>query len=250
MRENPNGVVLWEGRSLIDGEPVVVVATFRSENRKTGDMIQTFILLADTPPVDAAATGADVAICGSCPLRGIMADGRNRDRACYVNLGQSPASVWECWDRGGYPRYDPARHRRLFLGRSLRIGAYGDATATPYDAWESVLRAVRKRRTGYTHQWRTCDQRWRGKLMASVETVLGKVEANTLGWRTFRTKLAGDARLPGEKGCPASKEEGNRKMCDGCLWCSGAEYGRGDIVIDAHGTRGKVAAFRRMLYRD
>jgi hypothetical protein len=39
-----NGRVIWEGESLLDGSPIMVIAIgFKasSKNRKTGDMIQT-----------------------------------------------------------------------------------------------------------------------------------------------------------------------------------------------------------------
>jgi hypothetical protein len=40
------GVILWQGASLIDGAPIVHVATAfaGSDNDKTGVMVQTFIL--------------------------------------------------------------------------------------------------------------------------------------------------------------------------------------------------------------
>jgi hypothetical protein len=43
---NPNGVILWEGASAIDGAPIVVIATGLkrgSRNGKTGAQVQTFI---------------------------------------------------------------------------------------------------------------------------------------------------------------------------------------------------------------
>ena len=50
---NPNGRILYEGPSMLDGAPIVVIATGfaeRSGNDKTGAMIQTWILRADIPP--------------------------------------------------------------------------------------------------------------------------------------------------------------------------------------------------------
>jgi hypothetical protein len=38
------GVELWRGASVIDGSPIVYIATLSSSNRKTGNMIQTWIL--------------------------------------------------------------------------------------------------------------------------------------------------------------------------------------------------------------
>ena len=55
-----NGYILWEGASLIDGAPIVVIATgfaSRSTNRKTGGMVQTYILRRDIDPVSAVQSG-------------------------------------------------------------------------------------------------------------------------------------------------------------------------------------------------
>ena len=41
------GYVLWRGPSPIDGKPIVVIAVVKSANRKTGNMIQVFILCDD-----------------------------------------------------------------------------------------------------------------------------------------------------------------------------------------------------------
>ena len=80
------GVVRYRGPSLIDGGPIVAIATFGSSNQKTGDVPQVWILREDEPPVRAAKTGADHSVCGDCPLRGRIVDGRNVERGCYVVL--------------------------------------------------------------------------------------------------------------------------------------------------------------------
>ena len=51
-----NGVILYEGPSLLDGEPIVAILTgLRSSscNRKTGAMLQTWIMRADVSPAEA-----------------------------------------------------------------------------------------------------------------------------------------------------------------------------------------------------
>ena len=42
--EMAKGYVLHEGPSPFDGQPIVSIATLHSSNRKTGDMVQTWIL--------------------------------------------------------------------------------------------------------------------------------------------------------------------------------------------------------------
>lgn len=248
---NVRGFVMYHGPSVLDGTEIFVVATLESKNDKTGNMIQTWIMRADIEPHIAAQTGQDSAVCGECPLRGLFrqtADGvRNYDRVCYVDLAKAPLGVWRGFHRGIYPVYDSSKHKKYFVGRSLRAGSYGDPTASPYSAWDSIYRAVRKRRTGYTHQFRNCDPAWKKKLMASAESEQAYWEAKALGWRIFRTKSADEPILPGEKTCPASQEEGYRKTCDGCLGCSGNEYGKGDYVINAHGSKPKMYAIDRFF---
>jgi hypothetical protein len=92
------GVIVYDGPSLLNGERIVAIITRRSNNRKTGDMPQLWILVADLSPTKAAIVGADASVCGRCPLRG---DGRHR--GCYVDLARAPMSVWSAWRRGLYP---------------------------------------------------------------------------------------------------------------------------------------------------
>ena len=83
----PNGYIFYEGPSAIDGAPIVVIATgFASAtgNRKTGDMVQTYIIRQDVKPTDALRTGQDASICGDCKHRPILGGRDRRDR------GQGP----------------------------------------------------------------------------------------------------------------------------------------------------------------
>jgi hypothetical protein len=40
-RPKLRGVILYDGPSMLDGEPIVVIATLETSNRKTGQMVQT-----------------------------------------------------------------------------------------------------------------------------------------------------------------------------------------------------------------
>ena len=64
----PNGVIVYEGPSELDGEPIVVIITGlkRTTNRKTGTMLSSWILLQNIQPYDAANQGLDISICGNC----------------------------------------------------------------------------------------------------------------------------------------------------------------------------------------
>ena len=57
--------------------------------------------------------------------------------------------------------------------------------------------------------------------MASVDSIEEQIEAQGMGWRTFRVRKAADALMPGEIQCPASKWGGMKTNCAKCLLCSG-----------------------------
>ena len=57
-----NNGIIYEGPSLIDGKPIVVIATYSGRNRKTGLVLQTYILLRDVDPRYASKSGLDFSI--------------------------------------------------------------------------------------------------------------------------------------------------------------------------------------------
>ena len=249
----PRGVELWRGPSRIDGSPIVLLATLRSSNRKTGDMVQTWILRADVDPLEALASGADASVCGECPHRGDRRRGGTRGRTCYVNVGQAPAGVWDAWRRGRYPRLDVRRWSDAFAGRAIRLGAYGDPGAVPLRVLRR-LAAAGDRWTGYSHQWRRFPG-LRGLCMASVDSEAERAEAERRGWRTFRVRLPGEAPAAGEVECPAALQDDSGEplsSCDRCGLCAGSLDGRRgsagrpipSISIEAHGGAATMNAVR------
>lgn len=240
---NRNGLIIWEGSSAHDGAPLVVIMTGltnASANTKTGDMVQTFILRADIDPMAALKDGSDSSICGACPLRGRMLDGRMMERACYVNVGQSPLSVWRAYDRGSYARVTPEVAGEMVAGRAIRLGAYGDPAMVPVSVWHAIT-ARATSHTGYTHQWRTRPE-FSGLVMASADSVEDRREARGLGWRAFFVVPA-SAELPtGAMECSATRER-NPLQCADCGACAGTRHGASpnavDVVIRAHGAGAK-----------
>jgi hypothetical protein len=242
--KTPNGLILWEGASKLDGAPIVAIATGlrKSANKKTGSMIQTWILRADTHPSAARRDGDDVSVCGNCPHRSKRAGGRG---TCYVNTSQAPAAVWKAYRRGAYPTFNHQQHAHLFVGRALRIGSYGESTAVPASAWRPLLKLA-KRHTGYTHTWRNGRMAYaHDHLMASADSLQDKLEANERGWRTFRVLLPNERPERDEVLCPASDEwyeqTGKRVTCEQCGLCNGSSAKK-NVAIYIHGHIGKLVA--------
>ena len=230
------GFIAYEGPSLIDGSPIVVIVNKLdgSDNAKTGAIVQSFIIRSDVAPTDALKTGADVSICGQCPHRPILARD-NGQAPCYVNVGRSVRSVYEAYKRGRYTKADAATIARALAGKIVRLGTYGDPAAAPVTMWAQITRYAAGRR-GYTHQWDRPDfdaAAWAPLVMASADNVDEAARANLLGMRVFRVSLGVDAQA-GEAMCPASAEAGRRATCAKCTLCAGTSIQARDIVIADH----------------
>lgn len=239
--QTPRGFVFFDGTSSIDGAPIIGIVVLRSENVKTGDMAQSYILRADIPPMHAISTGDDASICGDCMHRGDKAAGRAR--TCYVDVSKSVQSVYWAWVRGSYPRVDLSKAadralvRRWLSGRALRIGSYGDPAAIIPDAW-LILAGFANGHTGYSHQWRQAfAQPLRGLVMASADTAAERDLARAMGWRTFRVRSAAESLGTREIECPASPAGGDRRQCVTCKACDGASRGpsQASVSIIVHG---------------
>jgi hypothetical protein len=253
-KDMPKGIVIFEGPSLIDNKPIVVIAnTFkRSANKKTGPMIQTWIMRSDIHPNDAMKTGEDFSVCGDCKHRGTYnpVTKRVEKQTCYVNVMHGPTSVWRTYKRtgeAGYWTYDSSM-LKFFKGRQLRLGCYGDPAAVPISLWITFCN-VAAGFTGYTHQWRTCDPLLKYFCMASVDTIPEQREAQLDGWSTFRVRPIDGQILPNEFICPASKEAGKKTTCAKCNICRGLS---GKIidrhpVIEVHGWKHKVRHFNNLI---
>ncbi len=216
-------MIFYEGPSMLDGKPIVAIATTSSGNRKTGDMIQTWILRKNVDPVRALMTGLDASVCGDCYHRGTA----DRPRTCYVNVGQAPLAVWNAYKRGSYERGPLPNHK------PVRMGAYGDPVAVPWAAWAGIHEAPKW--TGYTHQWRRLIATpFRNVLMASCDSVADMAEAAAAGWRTFRVQNPETQESnPREAMCPSERGV----QCADCGLCSGLQAPTApSIFIPAHGS--------------
>lgn len=220
-------MLLYEGPSTLDGVPIVVIARGiddPSKNTKTGPMVQTYILVAGIAPRAAIKSQADSSICGNCPARG---------RWCYAPLGPAAVAletVWKNYRAGKYEKASPAALRN----RPIRFGTYGDPAAAPTALW-ARLADVAAVHTGYTHQWRTCDQELRRYCMASVDSLEEQYQATSMGWRTYRVTKSLSDQVKNEVRCP---HYNTGLQCITCGYCNGGlrEF-RGNVVVAAHGTK-------------
>lgn len=235
-----NGYVVWEGASLIDGSPIVLILTGfanPTSNRKTGRQIQSWILSQNYVPTYAAKHGFDNSICGSCPLK------LSKIGSCYVNL-LTPNNIYRSYIAGNYPKFSEKELAILHHYRyPLRIGSYGDPTAVPLEVWEPLI-LVSGKHTGYTHRHKNCDLRWQKYLMASVETISEAKQAQNIGWRTFRI-IAPDAPLRDNE-ILCRHTEDDRIQCETCLLCDGSSS-KPNIADKIHGLNWKVSNFLKHI---
>jgi hypothetical protein len=225
----PKGYVIYEGKSEINGAPIVAIVTMKSTNIKTGNMASMWILHQDVKPTDASKTGDDEAVCGNCPQRHFSGG------ACYVTLFQAPLQVWKSYKKGNYPKLE---NFDVFDGLTMRFGAYGDPYAIPVDILTTIKGRV-KNNTSYTHQWRQASKELMKTSMASADNKIEAIEAHKLGYRTFRVTHDETDLLTNEIICPnfTTKDNANPIQCIDCKLCGGSESKAKSIVIPTHGAK-------------
>ena len=231
-----NSYIVWEGASLIDGSPIVLILTGfvnHTSNRKTGYLLQSWIIKQNILPTEAAKKGFDKAICGDCPMK------LSRLGSCYVNLAVTN-NIYRKYETGAYPYFSKNEIEVLKRYRyPIRIGSYGDPTAVPFDVWKPIILASGSH-TGYTHNWLFCDNSWKQYLMASVQSLGEARIAQNRGWRTFRI-IAPDASLTqNEILCRNTEDDRNR--CDNCFLCDG-KSSKPNIAEKVHGLKWKISNF-------
>lgn len=258
VKLSPTALVIYEGPSLLDGKPIVVIATKGSSNSKTGHMIQTWIIRSDIDPISANRLGEDFSICGACPLRGIAdaskPKGTATARGCYVSLVQAPTAIYNAFKRGIYRKAENMEQITRFFSYSLvRLGSYGDFAAVPSGIKDAALSKALKH-TAYSHQW--AEKAFNDNdYMASVETLEQAKQAWHKGFRTFRTIAKLEDMSNKETLCPASSEAVEAReqagiykdvTCADCGLCGGAKVKGKNIVIVDHGTGKKHLAKNRV----
>jgi hypothetical protein len=219
-----NGIVLYRDEHIM---AVLTGLTRPSNNLKTGDMLQVWILCQENDPVTSRRNGADKYICGDCPLSG---------HGCYVTIFQAPQNIWRKY------KAQPVEDVPEKLRTAVRIGAYGDVAFLP-PALVATLTSKQKH-TSYTHQWLTGPD-MSSHSMASIDTLtanrLGitsaklKQSAQAKGYRTYRMLGKGEALEKDEIYCPNFT---HGTQCRDCMLCNGNAKGNlANIATPAKGTR-------------
>jgi len=220
------GFILWEGDSVLDGSPIVCIATLETSNKKTGAMVQTWIIRTDMSPIEASKAKKDGAICGNCPHK------HSVNGACYVNLGHAPRAVYDGYKRGIYPQFDMTKHGQFLAHRYIRLGAYGDPSAIPYEI-NAMLVKIGIGHTGYTHQieHKNFDKRYIDICQVSADTPKQALKYQSMGAKTFRVAMANDSLYDSEIECLADSKG---LTCIQCGLCDGQTK---NIAIVVHGAR-------------
>ena len=235
MRKHPSSAIIYQGNSLIDNQPIAVIISGlngKSQNRKTGRMAQVDILLADTKPTDAVKAndciaGSDYGICGNCNLRPIY----KNDASCYVNKGWSPLTKWRCFQAGKYPELTPKQVNTILKenGISVRIGAYRDPSAVPYEIWEQLVTGIKF--TAYSHSY---NESWYDRRLDRICMVSLDAKSNVVDdsinrqFRTYRIIGSKNELQPSEIMCPADM---SNVQCETCLLCCGSSRKAKNIAI-------------------
>lgn len=214
-----------------------IFATPRSSNVKTGDV----------PTLWAGLTEEETrASCSGCSLLG---------EGCYawsgaVRFGAISARKKAAADPSSRTIAaaiaGAARSARMIRATGLGdIGRSGKAAA---DEVVSAAQSAGLALVGYTHHWRepSVATSWRGRLMASTETLADADQAVDAGWRATVIVPADAPRVletpAGRKVivCPAQVREG-AVTCNECRLCDAGRPGP-VIAFRAHGNQKASAA--------
>jgi len=237
--KKPTGYVIYEGSSLLNGEPIVAILTLKSANVKTGDVATVWYLHQNINPIEAKQTGADKAICGSCPhMKG----------SCYVQVYQAPNNIFKSYKKGIYPKEKPENLVGMFS--SIRFGGYGDSASVPTPVNKSLITDNLKTVLGYTHQWKskTFDPENLDFCQASVDT-LKDVE---LFKRKFPNKFYFRVTRNIDKALPINEVVCKNVVdptikCNTCGICNG---NKANVVVPVHGATSIINVFKNNFKED
>ena len=205
-------------------ESYLIITGLRSysQNSKTGNMLQSYIIDKEKAFSEPKVFGAK---CADCPVV----------NECYVSrdkltVRRSLKRLIE-GEKTSYKFTTLDQVLPLLKGRSFRFGTYGDPSAIPLEMVKAITNEVSSW-TGYTHFWREIDQEYQEFFMASVESLTGEMLAQAMSWRTFRMIRKGASNDSiNSILCPNTSRE---ITCEQCKLCKGTSSKAKSIFIDEH----------------
>tara|TARA_B100001094_G_C18064187_1_gene736608 strand:+ start:316 stop:969 length:654 start_codon:yes stop_codon:yes gene_type:complete len=193
-----------------------------SQNSKTGNMLQSYIIDKDRAWSEPKVFGSK---CSECPVV----------NECYVTrdklvVRRSLKRLIQ-GEKTSYQFVELEQVLPLLKGRPFRFGTYGDPSAIPLDVVRLIACEVSSW-TGYTHFWRDIAQEYSEFFMASVEDLTGELLAQALKWRTFRMIRKGESNDSiNSILCPNASRG---ITCEQCKLCKGTSSQAKSIWIDEH----------------
>lgn len=189
-----------------------------SQNRKTGAMIQTYLI--DKETIDEKSVFGSK--CGLCP----MVD------KCYVS--RDKLTVRRLLKQGKYTQVTFNQMIELIKDKPIRLGTYGDPSIIPLSDLETIVSNT-SMHTGYTHFYNEIPLQYSRYFMASVETLKDELYAQSLGYRTFRVLLKGSTQYKTSDHILECLNETHDKTCLECKLCNGNLKGnKKNIYIKEH----------------
>lgn len=197
-----------------------------SDNPKTGDMVQTYLLDKNTI-TESNVFGAK---CFDCPMvsKCYVSQDKLSVRLALKRLinGEKTSYIFNTLDRV----------LPLLKGRLIRFGSYGDPSIIPLDDIQKIVSVVRGW-TGYTHFWKEIDTEYSKYFNASVESLTDELLAQGLGYKSFRVLLKGESTsYEVSENAILCLNVSKGLTCSECLLCSGTR-GKGrkiSIYIQEH----------------
>ena len=223
------------GMELFNGgtyNPIVVLLKYDSDNEKTGNMSQIYIIRNDMKPSDALKTGNDDLICGTC---------KHRNTTCYVNVGTGVNSIYKSWLNGNYEPLDYKIMKYKIKNNFVRFGAYGDPVYIPIELVDFISKNC-KGWTGYSHQWQEPKfDAFKRYFMASADNESEYQKSIDFGWRSYRVST-NENTLNGEIMCPHDSESDTPIQCVNCRLCDGLGRHKNarNIAVIVHGLQHKI----------
>ncbi len=217
--------------------------TARSANKKTGDVPTAWVGRTEEEAL---------ASCAGCSLAPKAVGGQG---GCYawsgavrfgaISARKAAAKLPERYTLAAAIK-GAARSARML--RLTGIGDIGRSGVAIADSVASEARAAGLALVGYTHHWREAGVKaaWRGRLMASTETLADADRAVNEGWRATVIVPADAPRTSSTPGgrkvvvCPAQASD-RGVTCNTCRLCDASKPGP-VIAFRAHGNQAASAA--------